>query len=250
MIKFFRKIRQKLLSDNKFSKYLIYAMGEIVLVVIGILIALYINNWNEARKRSDEEVGILKDLKIGLESDLADLQYNVKSISSSIAAADRVIKSIENDSPYYDSIPDLIGRAMFPVKFVYSTSAFETLKSKGIDLISNPKLRDAIVDVYDSGYTFFIETERAITLDAGERALTELYPTRFEESYVFDFDQPDFQPRLVPLDYEKLKKDQEFIYFIKSFRNRLDIFMKFHYQKITMPNVENLIGQIENELNN
>ena len=51
MIKFFRKIRQRLLSENKFSKYLFYAIGEIVLVVIGILIALQINNWNENRKQ-------------------------------------------------------------------------------------------------------------------------------------------------------------------------------------------------------
>ena len=47
MIKFFRKIRQRLLSENKFSKYLFYAIGEIVLVVIGILIALQVNNKNE-----------------------------------------------------------------------------------------------------------------------------------------------------------------------------------------------------------
>ena len=50
MIKFFRKIRQRLLTENKFSKYLLYAIGEIILVVIGILIALQINNWNEGRK--------------------------------------------------------------------------------------------------------------------------------------------------------------------------------------------------------
>ena len=50
MIKFFRKIRQQLLVENKFSKYLLYAIGEIILVVIGILIALQINNWNEVRK--------------------------------------------------------------------------------------------------------------------------------------------------------------------------------------------------------
>ena len=50
MIKFFKKIRQKLLSENQFSKYLIYAVGEIILVVIGILIALQINNWNEEDK--------------------------------------------------------------------------------------------------------------------------------------------------------------------------------------------------------
>jgi sensor domain CHASE-containing protein len=50
MIKFFRKIRQKMLTESKFSKYLLYAIGEIVLVVIGILIALQINNWNENKK--------------------------------------------------------------------------------------------------------------------------------------------------------------------------------------------------------
>ncbi len=49
MIKFFRKIRQKMLTENKFSKYLIYAIGEIVLVVLGILIALQLNNLNEEK---------------------------------------------------------------------------------------------------------------------------------------------------------------------------------------------------------
>ena len=67
MIKFFRKIRQKLLSENKFSKYLIYAIGEIILVVIGILIAIQINEWNRDRKLYQEELEgyqlIINDLK-------------------------------------------------------------------------------------------------------------------------------------------------------------------------------------------
>lgn len=54
MIKFFRRIRQKMLSENNFSKYLIYAIGEIVLVVIGILLALSINEWNQNRKNLDK----------------------------------------------------------------------------------------------------------------------------------------------------------------------------------------------------
>jgi hypothetical protein len=62
MIKFFRKIRQKMLTENKFSKYLIYALGEIILVVIGILIALGINNWNENRKDSKQERIVLMSL--------------------------------------------------------------------------------------------------------------------------------------------------------------------------------------------
>ncbi len=66
MIKFFRKVRQRLLSENKFSKYVLYAIGEIILVVIGILIALSINNWNENRKDSIEEKAILESLSENL----------------------------------------------------------------------------------------------------------------------------------------------------------------------------------------
>ena len=55
MIKLFRNIRQNLLTEGKTTKYLKYAIGEIILVVIGILIALQINNWNENRKNESTE---------------------------------------------------------------------------------------------------------------------------------------------------------------------------------------------------
>lgn len=237
------------MNKNKTSRYLKYAIGEIILVVIGILIALQINNWNQNRIRHNEELTILKALKVGLETDLGDLRYNANAMRESIASADSVIEAMENDEPYYDSIADYIGRAMFPVKFLYSTSAFETLKSKGIDLVENPKVRDAIVNVYDSGYTFFLDTERIVTLNAGERGLVEVFPKRFEESYVFDFVKPGYEPRLVPLDFENLKQDQEFLYFFKSYRNRLDIFLKFHYKTNIIPQVENLIELLDKEIN-
>ncbi len=63
MIKFFRKFRQKMLNENRFSKYLIYAIGEIILVVIGILIALQINNWSQYTKERALEIEILKEIK-------------------------------------------------------------------------------------------------------------------------------------------------------------------------------------------
>jgi hypothetical protein len=74
MIKFFRKIRQNLLMENKTGKYFKYAIGEIILVVIGILIALQINNWNENRKTDDIRENYLKQLLVDLETD--KIYYN------------------------------------------------------------------------------------------------------------------------------------------------------------------------------
>ena len=77
MIKFFRHIRKDLMEQNppagragKTSRYFKYAIGEIILVVIGILIALQINNWNEKRKESKQEIAILKSLQSNLKSDI------------------------------------------------------------------------------------------------------------------------------------------------------------------------------------
>lgn len=70
MIKFFRKIRQKLLTENKLSKYFIYAVGEIFLVVIGILIALQINNWNESNKQSQKQIELLTSLRNEVNTDI------------------------------------------------------------------------------------------------------------------------------------------------------------------------------------
>ena len=70
MIKFFRRIRQQLLSENKLSKYLLYAFGEIVLIVIGILIALQVNNLNEQSKTRDREQKYLVAIKSELNNNL------------------------------------------------------------------------------------------------------------------------------------------------------------------------------------
>ncbi|MDZ7614448.1 MAG: DUF6090 family protein [Flavobacteriaceae bacterium] len=74
MIKLFRKIRQKLIEDNKIGSYLKYAIGEIILVVIGILIALQINNWNENRKDRKQMRTNIQSIKEDIENDLSDFR--------------------------------------------------------------------------------------------------------------------------------------------------------------------------------
>ena len=97
MIKFFRKIRQKLLSENKFSKYLIYAIGEIILVVIGIMLALTINEWKNEKRIQSEEKATLQKLTQDLKSDnrryLKNIEFYIKRNDYLVGAKNIIIKN-------------------------------------------------------------------------------------------------------------------------------------------------------------
>lgn len=96
MIPFFRKIRLGFLTDNKFSKYLMYAIGEIVLVVIGIVIALQINTWNEERKAKREEGNFFENVLLDLEKDDEKLAYYQKFHSQRIVYLDTLLTYVRN----------------------------------------------------------------------------------------------------------------------------------------------------------
>ena len=144
MIKFFRKIRQKLLIENKVGKYLLYAIGEIVLVVIGILIALSINNWNESRIQQKKEIVNLLELKKGLEG------YLNNELIPGITYYNRAEEALNKLDGFYRNTETISSDSLtkyFRIylnnewNFVFNTSAFENLKSTGIDIISNDSLR-------------------------------------------------------------------------------------------------------------
>ena len=98
MIKFFRHIRKRLLTENKFSKYLLYAIGEIVLVVIGILIALSINNWNENQKKTLLENQYLIRLKEEAKWNIQQIEENKKEHLRTSKELNIVINNLENNS--------------------------------------------------------------------------------------------------------------------------------------------------------
>jgi hypothetical protein len=145
MIKFLRKIRQKMLVENKFSKYLLYAIGEIILVVIGILIALSINNWNENRKKITVEIHVLKDIKSDLQENIINLEEGIIQLGASKTNTLKVISMYEHKTPYHDSLlptfSNFIG--MWDPDFTYA--GFENLKCLGVNLITNVHFRKEII---------------------------------------------------------------------------------------------------------
>ena len=147
MIKFFRKIRRNLLSEGKTGKYLKYAIGEIILVVIGILIALSLNNWNQNRINDLKETEILIDLKNEFESNLDALNAsNTFSLNSNKAcfAITQIIQNneVSSKSIMVDSlIKVLINFSAFEAK---TGTIDEILNSGKLNLLKNAKLRNRL----------------------------------------------------------------------------------------------------------
>lgn len=151
MIKFFRKIRQKLVEENKVGTYLKYAIGEILLVVIGILIAVSINNWNEANKNTKREHAFL----INLQQDLRADSLRLMEIKTRLTTAVKYKRVFENQLAGKATDPDSLN-AHFDnqynllVNFVPNSTTVDELSTTGLDLISNPLLRRQIVMMYNN----------------------------------------------------------------------------------------------------
>ncbi len=149
MIKFFRKIRQNLLSENKFSKYLIYAIGEIVLVVIGILIALQINNWNEKQKAKLKQVNLFENLKIDFNTRLNELNEMMNGKSESILAISELNKIIAKKQPKpKDSLFDfLLSRTVNGYKFNEDFKMLDVVFYTGlINEVDNQELKRQLIE--------------------------------------------------------------------------------------------------------
>lgn len=159
MLKFFRHIRQNLIMENKTSKYLKYAVGEILLVVIGILIALQLNNWNSDRKRGDQELALLVEMRQNLERDLNDCRSNIRANRRWQRSQGIVLDHLEQRTPFHDSLRFHYGNIFGATQLTANSSAYDNLKSIGFDLIRNDSLRRSITELYAERYRFLLTTE-------------------------------------------------------------------------------------------
>ncbi len=178
MIKLFRNIRKNLISEGKTSKYIKYAIGEIVLVVIGILIALQINNWNENRKNHALEQAYIKNLYDDIHKDVSFINQFI------INRYDRKIAALEMGKAYYQGTYTIKDTLSFLNEIgyggVYGTNLWgfekttynELISTGGFRIISNDSLRKAILNYYlyqnritegsgdkETGYTDFINSK-------------------------------------------------------------------------------------------
>jgi hypothetical protein len=153
MIKFFRKIRKTSLTDNKFGKYLIYAIGEIVLVVIGILIALQINNWNQQRIEQNKEQTYLVNIKRDLLLQLTLIDSQLESEQKYLDNAQPVLdyfykhKNVILDSELSQNLSLVTERRTF----IRTDPTYTDLISSGnIDIIKDMEFKGKLIEYYEN----------------------------------------------------------------------------------------------------
>ena len=258
MIKFFRKIRYNLMEQNKKGKYLKYAIGEIILVVIGILIALQINNWNENRKLKTQEIEILKGFKNTMNKDLKSLNRSMIRYNESSQSINLLIDYMESDLPYQDSLSVHFGNINSDWVIRIDQSVFEALKSRGLNLISNDSLQQDIINFYafvENGLKDTSTRYSRLLGNASEniygRHFDALWEPASKEKREQYLNKSIIEPgslvnKMIPRDYDKLKQDPEFMYFLKSLRNQQFWFIKRNAARIEKE-VTSMLQKIDQE---
>ena len=166
MIKFFRKIRYNLMEKNKTTKYLKYAIGEIILVVLGILIALQINNWNENRINSYKETSVLANIH-------KEFKRNKKQLDSVVGTHKKVHRSCSKiislfpikskpEPKVLDSLSVWLWDSYGGVTFNPSQTSINALAStSSFNIIKNETLRDLLISWNDLITDYQEEEERS-----------------------------------------------------------------------------------------
>ena len=144
MINFFRKIRQTLVSENKFSKYLLYAIGEIILVVIGILLALQINSWNQQRIEDKKEIELLTSIKEEFHYNLSEINQSIKVNKKVTQSCVKLTKLIRSDS--ITKVPEIVDQLLVNIGGFNSFDARigitgEVVNSGKLSILKNDEIR-------------------------------------------------------------------------------------------------------------
>ncbi len=167
MIRFFRKTRIKLLTENKLAKYFIYAIGEVIIVIIGILIAIQINGWNNNRMQAKKERAYIEEIRKSLLQDLNRIEFikafNYKKdscINRSIELLGTKMDDEERASAFMSLIMGSTG--LYEI-FRSNHVAFNNMISaETIELISNDSLRMAFADYYGNETQYELDTQSGV----------------------------------------------------------------------------------------
>lgn len=184
MFRVFNKIRQQLFTEKRLVAYLGYAFGEVVLIVVGILIALQINDWAESRKDRLFEQETLAQIRENLQADHATLDEILANRLDAVQSIDNVL-AIEDPTDPDDDLKYWLADIMQFDRFNSITNAYEVLKSRGLDIVRNDELRLVLGVYYDSWARQILAENQ----DIESGFVDHWIPTIISDFETFDWDE-------------------------------------------------------------
>lgn len=198
MINFFRKKRKNLAEDNEPLKYLRYAIGEILLIIIGVLIAITAAEWNSVRKNRINETKALKEIYKGLQNDQVALDKEILKTEKGIKNITILDSLLREDLPANANSLDTLFGAVYGFRFFrFEKTNYEDLKANNLNLIKSDSLRRQLIRVYESGY---VRNEKNYDIEVWVNDMLRPY-------YLQNFHGLIFTVSATPNDYESLWKD-------------------------------------------
>ena len=192
-------MRQKLIEQNNVRKYLLYAIGEILLVVIGILIALQVHNWNEDRNRQKEERHYLAALRTDFQTAESRFHRILGAVEEQLDHNERLLTNLAGPvgSVPSDSLVGMLRKAFIDVSFGVQVPAYADLLNSGnLAVLQSEQLRRALAEFETANVLANSSAEKAAAQWAGQ--VTEFFITRFNVSTIYGseshvtFDYPGF----------------------------------------------------------
>ena len=240
MLRLFSKIRKSLVDSAQLRRYILYAMGEIALVVIGILIALQIDNWNEHRKQQERQYLLLTDMRSDLQETLKGLQWGKSFNEHTLEQYRFLMEAIDHDVPYSEKIDSAI--AWLPMFHVprFTRTAYESLKSQGVDIISNRSLKNQIANLYENEFPYLTEDQTQLEWSM-QNTTKPIYTNQYLRYRVMIN-----EPMVYPVDFERIKADAGFINFLSSLTSIRDAGVRFYEN--TISETEKVIASIDREI--
>ncbi len=217
MTRFFRTLRQRLLAESRVSKYMLYAIGEILLVVIGILIALQIDNWNELRLKQQDEYVLLEELHATLIGDLDHQQFEISVNTSSREAIAFLLETMESNALYSDSLPQYFAHAHSRGHGLLRAHAYQKAKDHGLDFLETDSLKELLTWTYEVNTEWLAELNQRNNLFESESVIPLLTPLFDGVRFTDLDDEPEFRRNaMTPLDFEALKINHSYLSILKT----------------------------------
>lgn len=215
-----------------------YALGELTLIVLGILLALAISDWSDQRIQRDQEKALLGEIRTTLEFDLAEFESRLAILQQSVPLIETLSRQLKTNTSYDASMDRLFGAAYGVHGINLNSTAYENLKSVGLQSVSNIELRQGFMQIFDHYYEK-ISIEREVDMGVTLEVMRPYYLQHFSDLV--------FLQSATPIDYEQVAGD---IYYQNIINYRLAVLRNNQLKSYpeVMAEIHKVLVMLEEEL--